>query len=364
MFSGFGMNLSNLSLVSDAESRTISPENRKGAKSGACLSDVGTGAAAASKLGLGWKVSPSLTIQSNEIITLADYEGMGSISQIWMTVTGNWRHSILRMYWDGQEQPSVECPVGHFFCAGWNKFAQVSALPVNVNPGKAFACYWEMPYRKNFRITLENSNKYPIQIYYQINFTLTGIPEDAAYFHCQFRRENPVKFAVPYTIVDDIEGRGQYVGTYMAFSPKSGAWWGEGEVKFSLDGENSPTICSTGLEDYFCGSYDFMVERAYHVFTSPYCGMPQVILPDGRYESETKIGLYRFHITDPIRFRNSLRVTAQDLGWNSDGSLYVARQDDISTAAFWYQTLPTMPFPALPDWQDLDIAREPHPQGL
>src|SRR5450756_330735 len=146
MFSGFGMNLSNLSLVSDAESRTISPENRKGAKSGACLSDVGTGAAAASKLGLGWKVSPSLTIQSNEIITLADYEGMGSISQIWMTVTGNWRHSILRMYWDGQEQPSVECPVGHFFCAGWNKFAQVSALPVNVNPGKAFACYWAVSY--------------------------------------------------------------------------------------------------------------------------------------------------------------------------------------------------------------------------
>jgi len=107
-----------------------------------------------------------------------------------------------------------------------------------------------------------------------------------------------------------------------------------------------------------------MVERAYRAFTTPYCGMPQVILPDGRYDSETRIGLYRFHITDPVRFTKSLRVTTLDLGWNSDGSLYAARQDDISTAAFWYQTLPILPFPELPDWQGLDIAKEPHPQGL
>lgn len=364
MFNGFGTNLSNLSLLSDAESRTISPENRDGAKSGACLSETGTGAAAAAELGKGWKISPSLRVTPGEILTLADFDGMGSVSQMWMTITGNWRHAILRIYWDNQEQPSVECPAGHFFCAGWNKFAQVAALPVNVNPGKAFTCYWEMPFRKNFRMTLENINKHNIQIYYQINLNLTEIPKEAAYFHCQFRRENPVQYAVPYTIADGIEGKGHYVGTYMAFSPKSGAWWGEGEVKFYIDGEKNPTVCSTGLEDYFCGSYDFMVNRAYHPFTSPYCGMPQVIVPDGKYESETKIGLYRFHITDPVRFKNGLTVTAQDLGWNSDGSLYVARQDDISTAAFWYQTLPTAKFPPLPDWQGLDIAFEPHPQGL
>ena len=352
-----------MALLVEGESRTISPENRDGLRGGACAADVGAGARAAAELGRGWKVSPSLRVESGETLVLADFDGEGCVNSMWMTLTGNWRHCILRIYWDGQDVPSVECPAGHFFCAGWNKFAQVSALTVNVNPGKAFACYWEMPFRKNFRMTLENINKYPIQIYYQLNLTLTAVPENAAYFHCQFRRENPVKYAVPYTILDGVSGRGMYVGTYMALSPKSGAWWGEGEVKFYIDGEEYPTVASTGLEDYFCGAYDFMVDKAYRTFTTPYCGMPQVILPDGRYESETKIGLYRFHVTDPVIFRKSLTVTAQDLGWNSDGSLYVARQDDISTAAFWYQTLPTAPFPKLPDWQGLDIAFEPHPQG-
>ncbi len=352
-----------LSQMTDTENRTISPENPMGARSGACLATEGPGAAAASELGVGWKVSPLVRVPAGETITLSDFCGEGRVTSIWMTVTGNWRHSILRVYWDDQEQPSVECPVGHFFCAGWNQFAQVSALPVNVNPGKAFACYWDMPFRKRFRMTLESMNKTSITVYYQINLALETVSPDAAYFHAQFRRENPVTKGVPYTILDGVTGRGQFVGTYMALSPKSGAWWGEGEVKFFLDGEEHPTIASTGLEDYFCGAYDFMVRQAYTPFSTPYCGLPQVVLPDGRYESETKLGLYRFHVTDPIHFKRSLRVTAQDLGWNSDGTRYVARQDDISTAAYWYQTLPTAPFPPLPTWQDLDIAREPYPQG-
>lgn len=363
-FNGLGMHLGNAWRLSDAISRTITPENFTGQKGGACRATEGTGAKASAELGLGWKVSPMVRVESGEIFTLADIEGPGAIQHIWMTITGNWRHSIIRIYWDDQEQPSVECPIGHFFCAGWNCFSQVSALPINVNPGKAFNSYWEMPFKKHCRITIENINKFVVPIYYQIDYTLTEVPEYSAYFHAQFRRENSVQYAIPYTILDGVKGEGNYVGTYMALSPKSGAWWGEGEVKFYFDGDKEfPTITSTGLEDYFCGAYDFMTNKQYTPFTNLYCGLPQVILPDGRYQSETRLGLYRFHITDPIRFKKSLKVTAQDLGWNSDGTRYAARQDDISTCAYWYQTLPTAPFPKLPSWQELDIALEPHPQG-
>lgn len=363
-FDGLGMHLGNIWRLSDAKSRTITPENFAGEKGGACRAAEGAGARAAAELGLGWKISPLVLVGPGETFTLADIEGPGAIQHIWITLTDNWRHSIIRIYWEDQEQPSVECPAGHFFCSGWNSFSQVSSLPINVNPGKAFNCYWEMPFRKRCRITIENLNKNSVQIYYQIDYTLTEVPKDCMYFHAQFRRENMVQYAIPYTILEGVKGEGSYVGTYMALSPRNSAWWGEGEVKFYLDGdEEFPTITSTGLEDYFCGAYDFMTNRQYTTFTNLYCGLPQVILPDGKYQSETRFGLYRFHIKDPIRFKESLKVTAQDLGWNSDGTLYVARQDDISSCAYWYQTLPTAPFPQLPSWQELDIAFEPHPQG-
>ena len=107
-----------------------------------------------------------------------------------MTPTGNWRHSILRFYWDDETEPSVECPVGDFFACGWGKYCQINSLPVCVNPGSAFNCYWQMPFRKKARITLENLDDKDMTLYYQINYTLTDVPKDAAYFHAQFRRES------------------------------------------------------------------------------------------------------------------------------------------------------------------------------
>src|ERR1700761_9381439 len=174
-FSGLGMNMGNLSRLSNAKSRSISPENFTGEKGKGGMSTDGPAANAARGLGQGWKVSPYVIIQPGDTFTLADIEGAGAIQQIWMTLArGKWRHSIIRAYWDDQEQPSVECPAGDFFACGWEKFAQVTSLAVCVNPGRAFNCYWEMPFRTRARFTLENRDpEDPVILYYQINYTLT-----------------------------------------------------------------------------------------------------------------------------------------------------------------------------------------------
>ena len=234
----------------------------------------------------------------------------------------------------------------------------MSSLAVCVNPGRAFNCYWEMPFRKKARITMQNIGIDRLYVYYQINYTLTEVPEDCAYFHAQFRRTNPLPYKEVYTILDGVEGRGHYVGTYMAWGVNNNNWWGEGEIKFFMDGdEEFPTICGTGTEDYFCGSYNFDVGRengGYREFTTPYAGMPQVLRPDGLYQSNTRFGLYRWHIMDPVRFEEDLRVTIQALGWRSGGR-YLPLQDDIASVAYWYQTLPSAPFPALPDRDYLEF---------
>ncbi len=320
------------------------------------MATEGTGANAARDLGRGWKITPCVRIQPGQTFTVADIEGPGAIQQIWMTPTGKWRFSILRMYWDGQEQPSVECPVGDFFGSGWGGYAHLNSLPVCVNPGSAFNCYWEMPFRKSARITMKNIDSEPMTLFYQINYTLTDVPDDAAYFHAQFRRINPLPYKDVYTILDGIQGQGQYVGTYMAWGVNNTGWWGEGEIKFFMDGDDEfPTICGTGTEDYFCGSYNFDVGAAStREFTTPYAGLHQVIRPDGTYKSQQRFGLYRWHITDPVRFQQDLRVTIQALGWRSGGR-YLPLQDDIASVAYWYQALPTAPFPALPSKDELEV---------
>jgi len=357
-FNGLGLHLGNLSRLSRAKTRSISPENFTGEKGKGGMSTDGPAARSARDLGQGWKVSPYVRIEPGQVFELADIMGPGAIQQIWMTPTGHWRYSILRIYWDDQEQPSVECPVGDFFACGWGKYAQVSSLPVCVNPGSAFNCYWEMPFRRRCRITMTNLAEEAMTLFYQVNYTLTDVPEDAAYFHAQFRRTNPLPYKSVYTILDGVKGWGQYAGTYMAWGVNNCNWWGEGEIKFFLDGDGEfPTICGTGTEDYFCGSYNFDVGKengGYREFTTPYAGLPQVIRPDGLYASQTRFGLYRWHLMDPIRFEQDLRVTIQALGWRSGGR-YLPLQDDIASVAYWYQTLPTAAFPVLPDKDYLEV---------
>ena len=354
-FNGLGMSLGNLSRLSSAKTRSISAENPTGAPGGGARSTDGPAAHSARDLGPGWKISPFVRIEGGATFTMADILGMGAIQQIWLTPTGNWRNSILRIYWDDQENPSVECPVGDFFGMGWGRYAHLNSLPVCVNPGSAFNCYWEMPFRSRCRITMTNIAPETMTLYYQVNYTLTEVPEDCAYFHAQFRRVNPLPYKGVYTILDGVSGRGQYVGTVMCWGVNNAGWWGEGEIKFYMDGDDEyPTICGTGTEDYFCGSYSFKVNNQYQEFSTPFVGFHQVIRPDGEYQSQQRFGLYRWHVMDPIRFEKALKVTIQALGWRSGGR-YLPLQDDIASVAFWYQTLPTVPFPALPDKDGLEV---------
>jgi len=348
-WNGLGVGLANIWRLATAETRSISPENPTGEKGRGGMATEGTGAGPARELGQGWKVSPSVVIAPHETFVLADIDGSGAIQHIWLTPTGSWRDQILRMYWDDDPQPAVECPVGDFFACGWGEFAQVSSLAVCVNPGTAFNCYWEMPFQHQARITLTNESESDRLLYYQITYSLCDVPDDAGRFCAQFRRVNPVGQGDVVRILDGVRGRGQYVGTYCAWGVNNSGWWGEGELKFFIDGDDEfPTICGTGTEDYFCGSYNFDVGGQYTEFTTPYTGMPQVLRPDGAYRSQQRFGLYRWHLTDPIRFTTDLAVTMQALGWRRGGR-YLQLQDDVATVAYWYQTLPLAPYPALPD---------------
>ena len=211
---------------------------------------------------------------------------------------------------------------------------------------------------------MENIADEDMVLYYQVDYTLTDVPKDAGYFHAQFRRVNPLPFKQDYTIVDGISGKGQYVGTYLAYGSNKNGWWGEGEIKFFMDGDTKfPTIAGTGTEDYFNGAYDFDSQHKkadgsetsqYTEFSGPYTGLPQVIRPNGVYDSQQRFGLYRWHIMDPVRFDKDLKVTIQDLGWRSGGR-YLQQQSDISSVVYWYQAEPHTAFPALPSKNDLEV---------
>ncbi len=372
-FNGLGLHLGNLSRLSDAETRSCSAENPTGGK-GQGGRHVDPSHGCSRDLGTGWKVRPCVGIKPGETLVLADLEGPGAIQQIWMTPSGNYRFTLLRFYWDGEETPSVEVPVGDFFAGAYTSyhtFAPLNSLPVCVNPGNAFNCYWEMPFRRHCRITMENIGFEAMTIFYQINYTLTEVPADAACFHAQFRRSNPLPYKQIHTILDGVRGRGHYVGTYLAWQVNNNGWWGEGEIKFYLDGDcdpalsegrvvggatGFPTICGTGTEDYFCGSYNFenKTTNQYQEFTGPYSGVPHIVRPNGVYEANTRFSMYRWHIADPIRFERDLKVTIQALGWRRDGR-YLPLRDDIASVAYWYQAPPAAPFPPLPPADELVI---------
>ncbi|MBI3721203.1 MAG: DUF2961 domain-containing protein, partial [Fimbriimonas ginsengisoli] len=276
-----GMGMHNVSRLSHAKTRSISAENFTGEKGKAAMATEGTGARAARELGQGWKVSPSIVVPANSTAMLAEITGQGAIQHIWLTVHPDWwRRLVLRIYWDGEDDPSVETPLGDFFCNGWCKRCNISSMPVAVNPAGGMNSYWEMPFRKSARIMVENLWEEECRgFYYQVDYTLTEVPDDAAYFHAQWRRANPLPYATEHVLLDGVNGWGQYVGTYVAVQPNSNRWWGEGEIKFYLDGDGPfPTICGTGTEDYFGGAWNFEHPPGqYGVFSTAYLGLPQVL---------------------------------------------------------------------------------------
>ena len=343
------------------QTRSISAENFTGEKGRGGMATDGCMAKAAASLGHGWKLSPCICIKPGETVTIADISGSGMIRHIWMTGYNiMWRLGILRFYWDDSEVPSVECPIGDFFgSAEVNKLNPYHSLMTAVNPKNGLNCYWEMPFRKKCRITFENMSIVEMTLFYQIDYLLGDVPENAGYFHAQFRRTNPVKRKEVYTIIDDIKGKGQYVGTYMYWTVHSNDWWGEGEIKFYMDGDKEyPTICGTGTEDYFCGGDGFLNQdnKQYVEYATPYVGFMKTN-PDGCLFPQQRFSMYRWHLTDPVYFENDLRITIQDLGWaNPERTMgYAALQDDISSVAFWYQMEPAKSMHPLLAREDLMI---------
>lgn len=358
------MGLGTIERLSHAKTRLITAENVYGEKGKGGMADLTTTPQpdvvrigqhwdgpnrCARELGRTWKVRPCITIPSQSNATLVDVDGPGYIQHIWITADAiHYRNLILRFYWDEESVPSVEVPLGDFFCNGFNARANVNALPINVNPTGGFNCYFPMPFRKHVRITVENRHCAEVTgFFYAVTYAETTVPEDAGYFHALFRRTNPIAYGSDYVILDGIAGQGHYVGTYMAWQQNNEGWWGEGEIKFFLDGDSEyPTLCGTGTEDYFGGAWGFGA-----LYSAPFLGYPLGSIDNrvgGRH------GLYRFHIMDPIRFEKNLRVTMQAIGWRSEGR-YLPLQDDVASVAYWYQSEPHSPFEPLGDRDALEV---------
>ncbi len=342
VFNQLNFGLGSLPLLTDAETRSISAENPTGERANGAKEVPGE-FNAASMLGKGWKVRPCITLEPNSTTCLADIQGPGVIQHIWITVDPKaYRDTILRFYWDGEETPSIEVPLGDFFCNGHALRYNVNSLPIAVNPVGGFNSYWPMPLRTNARITIENQHEDPIRgFFYQITYALTEVPESAAYFHAQWRRSLTSREVPEHVLLEGVKGQGHYVGTFLAWAQLSNGWWGEGEIKFFIDGDDEyPTICGTGTEDYFCGAWGFGGET----YSTPYLGYPLYRKEPGEVPMH---GLYRWHVMDPIRFKQDLKVTIQALGWWPNGK-FEPLTDDIASVAYWYQAEPHAAFPALP----------------
>mgnify|MGYP001413920125 CR=1 FL=1 len=356
--SNLSAGLNALPILSDMRTRSISAENPTGekGKGGMAIPNPSeptpaAAARAADDLGQGWKVRPFLRVNAGETATLMDIDGPGIIQHIWM-VEGLKRAHILRFYWDNEETPSIEVPAPDFFAVGHEQFARVNSMAVIVNPQNAMNCYWPMPFRKHAKITFTNEASEDLQLLaFQITYAETAVTDNAAYLHAQWRRAKTNEIN-PYVILDGVKGKGRYVGTFLAWTQFQKGWFGEGEIKFYMDGDKEfPTICGTGTEDYFCGSYGFA-----EPYTTAYVGTTLPSKDNGKPPNFWS--LYRWHIQDPICYDSDLRVTIQALGWGDDGK-YMKLSDDIASVAYWYQSEPHAPFPALPPLKDRIPAARP-----
>jgi hypothetical protein len=316
----------------------------------------------------GRKGSPCIEpLAAGDVVTLLDVDGPGQVRRIWCTIPPDSiehnRNLILRAYWDGSDLPSVEVPLTDFFGVSHGRQRHLVTELVGMQEGRGFNCRIPMPFARHARITIENDSGSDVAMFfYQIDFTLGDAVEGAGYLHAQFRREDPVPYGVDYTILDGATGPGVYLGTVLGIRNRYDdvtEWWGEGEVKFFLDGETYPTICGTGLEDYIGSAWGT------GEVCTPTQGAPFLDEENGLYS------LYRFHTFDPIYFRSDLRVTVQQIGAGSrakaaqvfgeNAITYRAvgtepgsdlglfeRSDDYSSVAFWYQQAPNPQWPALP----------------
>lgn len=289
------------------------------------------------------------SIDPGATLTLAEIEGPAVITHIWFTIAAGDRYYprllTLRMYWDGEDDPSVEAPIGDFFAVGWGLDAPVESLPVAVSSnGRARNCYWPMPFRKSARITVTNDGTARVgAFYYYIDYRkYESLPADTLYFHAQYRQEIPAVSGRDYLICE-ARGRGHYVGTVLSVHQNTPGWWGEGDDKFYIDGADQPQMVGTGSEDYFCDAWG--IRR----MANPFYGCP---VTEG-FQADSRHTCYRWHIPDPVPFTRSLRVTIEHRGaaFDENGKMvsgFAERADDFSSVAFWYQQEPHYRFYSIP----------------
>ncbi len=312
------------------ETRSFSFENPTGAK--------GAGGKAASNLGPGRKGAPARDIKPGETVTLCDCEGPGVVRHIWMTTRGepvNLRSMVITAWWDGQEHPSVQCPLGDFMGAAHGKVLPYQSAVHSLGAAAGMNIWLPMPFAKRARIAITNEGASPSVLFYQIDCTVgDALPPLVGRLHVLFRRENPTTIKKDFELLPRREGRGRFIGSLMSVrSLDTKHWWGEGEMKAYLDGDTEfPTVCGTGSEDYIGLSWG--TQKTPFLFNGCY-------LDDGGY-----VGMYRWHLPDPIVWKNDARITIQQIEWN-DG--LKERKDDWACATFWYEPVPSAPLPPMAD---------------
>lgn len=297
------------------------------------------------------KRRPCIEVAPGETVVLCDAEGPGMITHMWFT--GYVGHSfILRIYWDGADFPSVEAPLSAFFGCAYDEnfkdrdgnYVVLNSAAMLVAPGRGYNSYWEMPFYKHCRITMENRSGQAQTLFYMISGWYGQLEPDNGYFHAVYRQEHPVQKGRSYVVLDHVEGAGCFAGiAFAAGSNGNNTCWVEGEIRMYLDGEQKPSLHYTGTEDYFCGSYGFgndIILNRYQTFSGHYTGL-YAILGDSTemYNQQQRFLLYRWHMKDPVYFRKSFKMTMDNLGWTGP------RYDDYTSVAFWYQNAPgKLPF--------------------
>lgn len=305
------------------------------------------------------KLRPCIQIAPGETVTLCDTDGPGMITHIWFT--GYVGHSfVMRIYWENEEFPSVEAPISAFFGCAYDEnfkdrdgnYIVLNSAKILTAPGRGFNSYWEMPFAKHCRITMENRGKKEETLYYMISGWYGEIPQDAGYFHAAYRQEHPVTKGRAYTIIDGIEGRGCFAGVTLATGMNgNNTCWVEGEAKMYIDDDQYPSMNYTGTEDYFCGSYGFgndIILNHYQTFSGMYTGL-FAIMGDNRefYNGQQRFLLYRFHEKDPVYFSKNFKMTIDNLGWTGP------RYDDYTSVAYWYLEKPSKLAKGLPSDEEM-----------
>lgn len=320
------------------ESRSISFENPDG--------KPGQGGQEASGLGVGRKGFPAKSIVPGEIVVLCDIAGPGTIRHIWMTggfkdKTKALRSMMVRAYWENQEHPSIECPLGDFMGSAHAKINSYQSAVHSAGINAALNIWLPMPFNDHARMTLTNEGEENITLFYQIDYTIGDQhPDHLGRLHVCFVRENPTTLKEDFELLPKRSGQGRYIGTVLGIRTLEGNWWGEGEIKVYMDGDTTfPTICGTGSEDYVCLSYGMQqTPFMYHG-----CSLNR----DGF------VSMYRWHLPDPIYWKEECRITIQQIGWSREhleetGEALYERQDDWCSATFWYESVPSDPLPDLP----------------